>query len=325
MSDIEKTVSSMTARQEPSARLGLVLEGGAMRGMYTAGVTDVFMENKIEFDGAIGVSAGAVFGCNYESRQIGRTIRYNTKYCCDPRYVGMRSFFRTGDLYNADFDYRQLPEELDPFDVRTFAANPMEFWCVVTDAETGKPYYHQCQTGTGEDMLYMRASASMPAASRPVRIGDRLYLDGGIADSIPLAFFQSIGYSRCVVILTQPSDYVKQPQKHFQLIKHLLRKYPAIADQLETRHTRYNEQLQYIHEQGRGGSCLLICPDSPLNIGSMCRDPQELRRVYEAGRRIGEKYLPQVREFVGEKHIGQWAHPYSTDILTKEQAGSAAI
>ena len=285
MSDIEKTVSSMTARQEPSARLGLVLEGGAMRGMYTAGVTDVFMENKIEFDGAIGVSAGAVFGCNYESRQIGRTIRYNTKYCCDPRYVGMRSFFRTGDLYNADFDYRQLPEELDPFDVRTFAANPMEFWCVVTDAETGKPYYHQCQTGTGEDMLYMRASASMPAASRPVRIGDRLYLDGGIADSIPL----------------------------------------AIADQLETRHTRYNEQLQYIHEQGRGGSCLLICPDSPLNIGSMCRDPQELRRVYEAGRRIGEKYLPQVREFVGAEHIGQWAHPYSTDILTKEQAGSAAL
>lgn len=174
-------------------------------------------------------------------------------------------------------------------------------------------------------MLYMRASASMPAASRPVRIGDRLYLDGGIADSIPLAFFQSIGYSRCVVILTQPSDYVKQPQKHFQLIKHLLRKYPAIADQLETRHTRYNEQLQYIHEQGRGGSCLLICPDSPLNIGSMCRDPQELRRVYEAGRRIGEKYLPQVREFVGAEHIGQWAHPYSTDILTKEQAGSAAL
>ena len=106
MSDIEKTVSSMTARQDPSARLGLVLEGGAMRGMYTAGVTDVFMENKIEFDGAVGVSAGAVFGCNYESRQIGRTIRYNTKYCCDPRYVGMRSFFRTGDLYNADFDYR---------------------------------------------------------------------------------------------------------------------------------------------------------------------------------------------------------------------------
>lgn len=135
---------------------GLILEGGAMRGMYTAGVLDIFMENDITVDGAIGVSAGAAFGCNLKSKQIGRTIRYNTKYCRDPRYVGLRSLIKTGDIYGADFCYNQIPNRLDIFDVETYQKNPMDFYVVTTDIETGKPIYHLCPNGDATDIKWFR-------------------------------------------------------------------------------------------------------------------------------------------------------------------------
>ena len=143
-------------------RTGLVMEGGAMRGMFTAGVVDVWMENNIEFDGAIGVSAGAVFGCNYKSKQPGRTIRYNTKYCNSPNYMSIKSLIKTGNIFDVDFAYHDIPEKLDPFDSETFEKNPMEFYVVCTDVITGQPIYKKIKTGTGEDLLYMQGSASMP-------------------------------------------------------------------------------------------------------------------------------------------------------------------
>lgn len=170
-------------------KTGMVLEGGAMRGLYTAGVLDVLMENGIYTDGAVGVSAGAAFGCNYKSRQIGRSLRYNCKYCRDPRYISLLSLIRTGDLYNAQFCYYEIPEKLDPFDTAAFAASPMEFYVVATDVTTGKPAYHLCRDGGRDDIEWMRASASMPLVSRVVEIGGGLYLDGGISDSIPLEWF----------------------------------------------------------------------------------------------------------------------------------------
>ena len=144
-------------------KTGLVLEGGAMRGMFTCGVIDVLMENGIRFDGAAGISAGAVFGCNYKSRQIGRPVRYNKNYCKDPRYCSDRSLIKTGDLYGADFCYRELPDVLDPFDRETFKNDPMEFYIGATDVKTGKAVYHKCTDGGEDDLLWMRASASMPS------------------------------------------------------------------------------------------------------------------------------------------------------------------
>ena len=191
-------------------KTGLVLEGGAMRGMFTAGVLDVLMEAGVAVDGAVGVSAGAAFGCNYKSRQIGRAIRYNMTYCRDPRYCSLRSLVRTGDLYGVDFCYRVIPMELDPFDVETFARNPMPFYAVCTDLRTGKPVYHLLQNGGEEDMAWIRASASMPMVSRIVRLDGHELLDGGIADSIPLRFFESIGYERNIVVLTQPQGFIKK-------------------------------------------------------------------------------------------------------------------
>ena len=171
-------------------KTALIMEGGAMRGMFTCGVMDILMENSVTFDGAAGISAGAVFGCNFKSGQIGRPIRYNKKYCRDPRYCSIRSLIRTGDLYGADFCYRELPDVLDPFDRDTFARNPMAFYAGATDVKTGKCVFHLCTDGEQTDMLWFRASASMPMVSRPVRIGDHSYLDGGIADAVPYAYMQ---------------------------------------------------------------------------------------------------------------------------------------
>ena len=158
----------------------LIMEGGAMRGMFTCGVIDVFMENEIAFDGAIGVSAGAVFGCNYKSRQIGRAIRYNKRFARDQRYCSLRSWIRTGNLYGDDFCYRILPDILDPFDRETFRRNPMPFHVVATDIVTGEPVFHLCTDGGKEDIEWMRASSSMPLVSRPVTLDGHLLLDGSL-------------------------------------------------------------------------------------------------------------------------------------------------
>lgn len=302
-----------------SEKVGIVLEGGAMRGMFTAGILDVFMENRIDFDGAIGVSAGAVFGCNLKSRQIGRTVRYNKKYCRDWRYVSFRSMLLTGDLYGAEFDYHELPEKLDPFDVKTFAANPMEFWAVCTDADTGRAYYHKFSGGFGEDMSVFQASASMPIVSRAVEIEGRRYLDGGISDSIPLAAFENRGYTKNVVILTQPESYRKTPMKHGRAMAALLRNYPAVRDVLADRHNIYNLEVEYARKREKEGAVLIICPEESLNIGHMCKDPEELERVYRIGRKTGEACLDRVKAFVGPDRVAACDLPYTREKLAAGQ------
>lgn len=238
-------------------KTGLVLEGGAMRGMFTAGVLDVLMEHNIQLDGAIGVSAGAVFGCNYKSHQIGRTIRYNTEYCNDKRYAGFGNLLRTGNLYSEQFCYHTVPEKLDPFDTKAFRENPMDFFVVCTDVRTGEPIYHKCRTGDAEDIRWMQASASMPLAAKIVKIGHYQLLDGGVADSIPVRFFESIGYKRNLIILTQPKGFVKQKNKMLPLIRARYVRYPAFVEAVADRHQRYNETLAYIsmlEQSGRPSS-----------------------------------------------------------------------
>lgn len=183
--------------------LGMVLEGGGMRGLYTAGVLDELMEQGIYADSTVGVSAGAIFGCNYKSRQIGRTLRYNTRFCKDKRYMGLKSWITTGDLYSKDFAYGEVPWKLDVFDTETFARSPMKFTVVCTDIETGKPCYQECRMGDRLDVEWMRASASLPLAARPVKLNGRMYLDGGISDPIPVNWMLSQGYEKNVVVCTR--------------------------------------------------------------------------------------------------------------------------
>lgn len=279
-------------------KTGLVLEGGAMRGMFTAGVIDVFLENNITVDTTVGVSAGAVFGCNFKSRQIGRVIRYNKKYSRDPRYVSFRSFIKTGDLYGEEFCYHELPNNLDPFDTKTYAENPMDFYAVCTDINTGKPIYHLCKTGTDSDLQWMRASASMPLASRIVSADGYEMLDGGISDSIPVSWIMSQGCEKAVVVLTQHKGYRKKKNSMLPLIKAVYKKYPKLIEALENRHVFYNAELDRIAGLERRGKILVIRPDEPIKISRTEKDPEKLEAVYQLGRKIASEKLNEIKEFL---------------------------
>ena len=279
-------------------KTGLIMEGGAMRGMFTAGVLDVLMENGLVADGAIGVSAGAVFGCNYKSHQIGRVIRYNTEYCNDKRYASFKNLVKTGNLYSEQFCYHEVPEKLDPFDEAAFAASPMDFFVVCTDVKTGEPIYHKCRKGDAEDVLWMEASASMPLAAKIVKIGHYGLLDGGVADSIPVRFFESIGYKRNLIILTQPKGYIKKKNKFLPAIRAKYFRYPAFVEAVADRHERYNETLSYISMLEQAGKDYVIRPPIPLEIGAMERDPAQLRRVYETGRAVAQIQVEKIRDFL---------------------------
>lgn len=276
---------------------GLVLEGGAMRGLWTAGVTDVMMENDVWPDGLIGVSAGAAFGCNYKSRQAGRAIRYNTTFAKDPRYSGLRSLITSGDYFNAKFGYHIIPKKYDIFDEDTFRQNPMEFIVVCTDVETGKAVYKSLREPSYETYEWIRASASMPLASKVVNLEGYKLLDGGVADSIPLEYAERIGYERNVVILTQPKGFIKTPTKLMPLMRIALRKYPQMVKALEERHVMYNQELNYVAQAEEKGRCLVIRPDGKIPIGHISHNTDEMRRVYEQGRQVGERYIKQIIKF----------------------------
>ena len=276
---------------------GLVLEGGAMRGLWTAGVTDVMMEHDIWPDGLIGVSAGAAFGCNYKSRQIGRAIRYNTRFARDKRYSGVWSLVTSGDYFNAKFGYHVVPYEYDLFDTKTFEQNPMQFMVVCTDVETGEAVYHDMNHVSFDELEWLRASASMPLVSKVVEVQGRKLLDGGVSDSIPLSYFESIGYDRNVVILTQPLGYQKQPSKLMPLMRLSLREHPQFVKAMSERYIMYNRQLEFVAQAEKEGRCLVIRPDEKIPIGHISHDPEQMRRVYEIGRQVGERYIEKIKEF----------------------------
>ncbi len=281
-------------------KTGLVMEGGALRGLFTAGVIDVFMENGITFDGAIGVSAGATFGCNIKSGQIGRAIRYNLKYCKDRRYFSFLSLLLTGNLFGKEFCYHRIPEKLDPFDNDAFEKNPMEFYLVCTDIETGKPVYKKCDRLDGENLEWVRASASLPLVSEVVEVGGMKLQDGGISDSIPLKYFESIGYDRNVIILTQPKGYVKKPGNSVTYFKRFLKKYPKLLEALKNRPEMYNETTKYIEERENSGEVFVIRPEKALPIKRTTRDPEKLKEVYEAGRFEALKNLDKIKGFLSK-------------------------
>lgn len=281
-------------------KYGLVMEGGAMRGLFSAGVTDVLMENDIVFDGAAGVSAGACFGCNYKSGQRGRAIRYNLRFCKDKRYCSVYSLITTGDMFGAKFCYHTMPDELDIFDYEEYNRNPMVFYVVCTDVETGRPVYKKLNKADYNGLEWIRASASMPLASRIVEIEGRKLLDGGISDSIPLSFMERHGFERNIVILTQPRDYVKKPNKSISLVKKVYKKYPKLVKAYSERAEMYNEQLDYIRKSEEEGRAFVIAPPKKLEIGHVEHNPDKLLEVYRTGRKTALENLDRILEFLGE-------------------------
>ena len=268
----------MTKSTEIKHKTALVLEGGAMRGMYTAGVLDVFMKKNIKFDAIIGVSAGALFGVNYLSKQPGRVIRYNKKYNSDKNYLGLKPLLKTGNIIDTEYAYNIVPHQLDPFDDATFQKSDIPFWAVVTNIKTGNPEYIKIKS-VFDQMDVLRASGSMPIVSKPVRLGKELYLDGAVTDSIPYQKMLDLGYDHLVVILTKPADYVKKPMPKI-LTSVYKRHYPEFYEKFANRHIMYNEQIRHLKELEDQKIAEVIRPSKHIKISKTEKDPAKLERLY---------------------------------------------
>ncbi len=278
-------------------KTGLVLEGGGKRGIYTAGVLDIFMEQGISFDGVIGVSAGAIHGCSFVAEQIGRSIRYNLEYGNDYRFMSLRSWLLTGNIVDVKFCYHDLPEKLDPFDNQAFESSATKFYVVCSNVETGKPEYIQCHNMTSE-IDFLRASASLPVVSRIVKVGEKKLLDGGICDSIPVQAFMNMGYDKNVVILTRPRGYRKRPARLQWLTKFVYRKYPNFVNAVLNRHEMYNHELDEIERLEKEGKIFVLRPSEKINISKMEADLNVVKDMYNLGRRDAQSALTQIKAFV---------------------------
>lgn len=278
-------------------KIGLVLEGGGHRGIYTAGVLDTFAENKISFDGVMGVSAGCVHGASFLSGQIGRSIRYTTKYCDNSNYMGIGSLITTGNFFNEKFCYYDLPETLDPFDNDSFDKNQTQFFAVCTDVKTGSAIYHECETLKGEKIKWLQASASMPLVSKIIKIEDNLLLDGGIADSIPIKKMQELGFEKNIVILTQEAGYRKNPNSLLPIIKLVYKKYPKLIEAIENRHIVYNQQLEFLEEQEKLGNVIIIRPSEKPTASRTEKDKEKILETYNLGKKDALSIIKNIIEY----------------------------
>ena len=281
-------------------KVRMVLEGGSFRGLYTAGVLDVLMENNINIDEIVGVSAGALFGVNYFSNQKGRVIRYNKKYCNDKRFMSLKSLILTGNYINKNFAFYEVTKKLDPFDNDSFVKSKKNFYAVVTNIETGKPEYIKIKSPV-DDLEVLRATSAIPLASRIIKINNKKYLDGGISDSIPV-YFNKDKYKKNIVILTRPIDYKKYPLSKSKegLIKFKFRKYPNLLNTMFNRHNAYNKVLEDIKEMERKKEIFVIRPSKPLDIKLNENNPEKLQEIYDLGVENCKKIIKKLKKYLEE-------------------------
>lgn len=272
---------------------GLVLEGGAMRGMYTAGVLDIFIEKGFYFDEIVGVSAGALFGVNLLSKQKGRVIRYNKKYNKDKNYMGLGPLLKTGNIVDIDYAYRRVPFELDVFDDEMYQKSPSAFYAVVTNMETGQAEYPRIKS-VFKQMDQLRASGSMPFFSKPVKIQEDLYLDGAVADSIPVDFILNKGCQEIVVILTKPHGYKKDPISPRLTNLFYKKKYPNFAEKIRNRHIMYNQQMEKLMQLEKEGIAKVIRPSSPIQIDRIEKNPEKMEALYQLGLSDGRGFCKEL-------------------------------
>ena len=270
-----------------------------MRGIYTAGVLDVLMENDIEVDGIVSVSAGALFGVNYFSKQIGRVIRYNKKYCGDKRFISIHSLIKTRNVVNKDFTFYKVTKELDPFDNDKFKEGNKDFYVTATNIETGKAEYFKIDDVL-EQLETFRATAAVPFASEIIEIDGKKYLDGGISDSIPINKCLDLGYKKIIVILTQPLGFRKIPfsKKRQQLLRIALKKYPNLVDAMLNRYAMYNEELDKVRELEEKGDVFVIRPSRKINMSMIEKDPDKIQEYYDMGVEVGKSVIEDLRLFL---------------------------
>lgn len=279
--------------------VGLVLEGGGMRGIYTAGILDFFMEKEIAFKEVIGVSAGAIHAASYLSNQKGRSKAVSLDYLNEKKYCSVYSLVTTGDLFGEEFTYHVIPEKLNIFDYEAFKNSPMKMYATVTDIETGDPEYIHL-SDLKKQMDYLRASASLPLVSRIVEINGNKYLDGGMSDSIPLKKSQENGFSKNVVVLTQPKGFRKEENKVGFLMNRKYKKYPKLVECMENRHIMYNNELDYIEQQEKLGNTFIFRPNHALNVSRIEKNRNKLETAYNEGYNQAKSSYDELIAFLGK-------------------------
>ena len=280
-------------------KIGLVLEGGGMRGLFSAGVLDALLELKeLSVNGIVGVSSGALFGVNYVSKQKERAVRYNKKYADDKRYMGLHSWITTGNAVNKDFAFYELPYKLDVFDNETFKKAETDFYVVMTNVESGKPEYVLIEDAFVQ-MEYLRATSALPFASKIIEINGKKYLDGGISDSIPIDFCESLGYNKIIAVLTRPEGTYKEDKLGF-LYKLVYRKYPNLVNSLLNMATDYEKVLAKIKDLENKGKIFVVRPPEVLKIGRLEKNRDKIQKVYDTGLNTGLKELDNIVKYLNK-------------------------
>jgi len=280
-------------------KIGLVLEGGGMRGLFSAGVLDALLDLKeLSVNGIVGVSSGALFGVNYVSKQKERAVRYNKKYADDKRYMGLHSWITTGNAVNKDFAFYELPYKLDVFDNETFKKAKTDFYVVMTNVESGKPEYVLIEDAFAQ-MEYLRATSALPFASKIIEINGKKYLDGGISDSIPIDFCESLGYDKIIAVLTRPEGTYKEDKLGF-LYKLVYRKYPNLVNSLLNMATDYEKVLAKIKDLENKGKIFVVRPPEVLKIGRLEKNRDKIQKVYDTGLNTGLKELNNIVKYLNK-------------------------
>ncbi len=288
----------MADKASNAGKTAIVLEGGSFRGQFTAGVLDVLLENDITIDACFGVSAGTLNGMNFKAKQIGRSNRVNLAFCNDPRYVGTSAVASSGSLVGYDFLFNDVQDRIDPFDNETFVANPMELYSTVTDIVFGTADYLPVKN-TLLDLDAIRASTSLPLVTPVVELDGHLYLDGGIADSVPVEHvLEDAGFDRAIVVLTQDRGYQKSAYEFMPAARARYGEYPYLLDALQTRHERYNEQREHIWAYEDAGRALVLAPQKPVTVKHVEHDAAKLLDLYIQGRQEAARQLDAIKEFL---------------------------
>ncbi|MFD3448981.1 patatin family protein [Microbacteriaceae bacterium 4G12] len=278
--------------------IGLVLEGGGMKGLYTAGVLEFFMENDLYFPYVIGVSAGACMAATYLSRQKGRNKKVNTELVSDPRYISFRNFVRKRELFGMDFLFDEVPNKIVPFDFETFLNGAEQFVVGTTDCETGEAVYYNKREHGNDILKIIRASSSVPFIAPAVEYDQKKLLDGGITDPIPIQKAQADGYEKNVVIMTKPAGFIKDPSKLYSLAKWLYRRYPNVANHLAQHYEIYNCTISHLCSEKQKENFFVIQPSVPLPVSGLERNKEKLVHLYELGYNDAKNQYEQLKQWI---------------------------
>lgn len=279
------------------SKIGLILEGGGMRGIYTAGVLDFLIDKNVEVDIVIGVSAGSCHACSYLSKQYKRAFNATVDYLDDKNYLSFNNLIKTGSIFGMDFMFNTIPNELNIYDYDTFNKSNTKFIAVSTNCETGKPEYFEL-TDLKKEIIYIQASCSIPMFANIVEVDNYKLVDGGVSDSIPIQYALNQGYKKNIVVLTRDSTYLKSKNKFTSVIKRKYKKYPKLITAIENRHINYNKSLEIINNLSQSGDVLVIRPNSPVKVSQVEKNIDKLTALYEQGYNDAKNSFSKILDFI---------------------------